>query len=223
MTSQLKSSAKKFSSHKEKQVFSRIVGKTIFKKYKLVKKVGFFSQRLLRWSSVPVKSNLTFLRSKSARAQATLKTVHDFYTDDCNSNLSPGKEEFCFKGQKEKVRYMTDSQSGLYEKFCASSPIKLSYSQFCKLRPPFVVKPKVSGRDTCACQKCENFKLLVLACHKNKIIEAKNGREIVNSLCCSVEKSDKCLCRECDNCREKVIVYNEFLPSDEIEFFQWKR
>jgi len=117
---------------------------------------------------------------------------------------------------------MTDSLLGLYEKFSANSSVKLSYSQFCRLRPPHVKKPVVSGRDTCACQRCENFKMIVLACHKAEIIYEKNARELVNSRCCS-EKTEACLGRECDDCSHKGIAYKLFNPQDEMEYYQWKR
>lgn len=126
------------------------------------------------------------LRPKSTSAQSTAQAVEGFLTEDTNSVVSPGKKEFCYKGQKQKIRYMTDSLVGLHEKFVASSQIRLSYAQFTRLKPPYIKKPKVTARDTCACKRCENYKLLATAAYKAGLTSQPTGRDLVASLCAYV-------------------------------------
>jgi len=65
---------------------------------------GFLSSRVIHWIADSGKPTLTFLRGQSARAKATLKTVEDFFTDDSNSNLSPGKKEFSHRGGETEIK-----------------------------------------------------------------------------------------------------------------------
>ena len=158
---QLSLSLKRLNTLRDKQMYGRIVGVSLLKKYRVLNKCNsFIPRRLQHWNSEPPqqKRSLQYLREKSKSARATVQLVLDFFLDDTNSVLSPGKKEFCCKGGKEKVRYLTDTLVGLHEKFVANSPVTLSYAQFAKLRPPYIVQPKVSARDTCACKKCENYK-----------------------------------------------------------------
>ena len=62
---------------------------------------------------------------------------------------------------------------------------------------------------------------MVSAVHKEDIVDPKNAREIVKSLCCS-EKTKMYLARKCANCSEKLILFNEVDGSCEISYYQWK-
>lgn len=219
---QLKSSVQALKSHKVKQVYGTLLGKSCLKKYGILKKCkDLIPRRLQKWCSKRDKQSLQYLREQSARAKATIKTVTDFLSDDANSIMSPGKKEFCYKGEVQKIRYLTDSMVSLHEKFLANSAVKISYSQFAKLRPPYIVPPKCSARDTCACSRCENFKLIVLGAKKADLISESSGRLLVNSVCCP-SKTDLCVSRKCDNCRDKCILYNEHGCDDVISYQQWK-
>ena len=221
VSAQLRSSAHNLKAYKEKQAYSRLVGQTILKKYRMLSKLNWLiTRRMQRWRASPKASPLVFYKAKTAKAQQTQKFFQEFFNDDMNSFLSPGKKEFA--GNKQKVRYMTDSLVGLCEKFSKCSPIEISFSQFCRLRPRHVKKPNVTGRDTCACSKCENSKLLVSAFHKADLVDEKNLRVLVQGRCCD-NKTDECLTRCCEMCKSKIIHYNLFDPVSTISFQKWSR
>jgi len=114
VSAQLRSSAHNLKANKEKQAYSRLVGQTILKKYRMLSKLNWLiTRRMQRWRASPKASPLVFFKAKTAKAQQTLKFVQEFFNDDMNSFLSPGKKEFA--GNKQKVRYMTESLVGLCE------------------------------------------------------------------------------------------------------------
>ncbi|CAH1999971.1 unnamed protein product [Acanthoscelides obtectus] len=77
--------------------------------------------------------------------------IHKFYEDDNNSRCAAGKKECITREKiKKQKRYLLDSLKNLHQKFYNTSLMKIGYNYFCKLRPFWVVVPKLTDRDTCA-------------------------------------------------------------------------
>ncbi|CAB3244512.1 unnamed protein product [Arctia plantaginis] len=150
-----------------------------------------------------------------------INEIHKFYEEDTNSRQAAGKKEFITRqGTKKTKRYLVMSLKNLYNKFITTSEIKISYSTFCKYRPFWVVFPKPNNRETCSCEIHVNIKLLIEALHKAKIINEKSDYDFINALCCS-PKTDNCLLKTCEGCKDKEIICNEFNNTDVVEFSYW--
>lgn len=139
-----------------------------------------------------------------------------------NSRQTAGKKEFVTRKQiKKQKRYLQDSMKNLHEKFLKTMPIKIGYSLFTRLRPFWVVPPKLSNRDTCACTVHENMDLQLDALRKANILTTvSNHQSMLKMLCCD-RYAERCLERTCDECRLKTLTYAEFDDSRPISIKQW--
>lgn len=115
---------------------------------------------------------------------------------DENTRQCPGKKDTITRGkQKMQKRYLNDTLTNLHKKFILYDIThrELSYSEFCKLRPFWVVPPKRTERDTCLCKIHENVTLIVAKLHHLNIISEKNPEEVLKSLTCKGNMAEKCL------------------------------
>lgn len=79
--------------------------------------------------------------------------------------------------------YLNDDQIELYEKFKTLHPkFLVSNSTFCRLRPLWTMKAKVSERDTCLCSKHENMTERIRAVHRGKILEENTSSKLISLL-----------------------------------------
>lgn len=152
------------------------------------------------------------------------ESVTMYFEEDENSRMCAGKKEFITKGKvRKQKRYLTDSLQNLHKKYLEANPqYKISYSAFCKLRPFWVRVPNVNIRETCLCKDHENMELVVVALRKNDLIKEKSVNEILESLCCD-PRNVRCLAKNCDLCKNKVISYKEFDNSKETHYWIWKK
>lgn len=137
--------------------------------------------------------------------------VQQFLEDDANSRQAAGKKEFisCKQIKKQK-RYLLDTMKNLHEKFLKTVPFSISYSQFARLRPFWVVPPTLSNRDTCACTIHENMDLQLSALKKANILTTVyNHQTMLKMLCCD-RYFERCLERTCDECCLKSLRYEEY-------------
>lgn len=149
--------------------------------------------------------------------------IKEFYVDDANSTVCPGKKQYItrFKKQMQR-RFLRSSIKELYHKFLKTHEIKVSYCTFWKCRPFWVLPATAAQRDTCMCTKHANIDLKLESLFKAGIIHEKRHEELLESLCCS-RYEEKCLKRECDACKDKVIHYNQFSNDEDVVFHQWIR
>ncbi|GBP27606.1 hypothetical protein EVAR_102858_1 [Eumeta japonica] len=148
--------------------------------------------------------------------------IHQFYEDDNNSRCAAGKKE-CItrKKNKKQKRYLLDSLKNLHQKFLNTSLVKIGYDSFCKLRPFWVVVPKLTDRDTCACVTHENINLKLAALKTANILDITTHQTALESLCCD-RYLEKCLSRTCQDCSMKILPYKEFDNSVDIAVKHWK-
>ncbi|CAG2220762.1 unnamed protein product [Mytilus edulis] len=66
----------------------------------------------------------------------------------------------------------------------------VSYTSFCRLQPFWVLPPKESDRDTCACKLHENIQFIVNTLHRVKVLETQGLKEFINLSVCNSEDLD---------------------------------
>lgn len=196
---------------------------------RLKKKIGQHDQRnreitKSKMTKISKWKTLTVGKENVVKTDKMLpKLIEKFYIDDSNSVVAAGKKQYKTKNKVQKQkRYITSSLKILHQKFIDQTNMKVSYSTFCHYRPFWVLIPNNTQRDTCMCTIHTNIDLIVQALHKEDIVNEKNATELLTSQCCSIY-NENCLMRNCDDCKNKVIRYNEFTNEETIKYFQWIR
>lgn len=213
-------------SDKKKAVLYRILSGRVAKKYKLLKQCknifpAHISRRGRKWNhktgnalTVSYQCNASYLKKKEA-------VVNYYLTEDASIH-TPGKRDYVIVNrEKVQKRYLTAPMSTLYRKFLSQTPLVVSFSTFCKHRPPHVVEPKFSDRDTCLCEKCDNFKLLFNSLKTAQVLNVKNREDLFNGMCCDTTNKEKCLFRTCKECKSKDIEYNITNGNGRITYEKW--
>ena len=110
----------------------------------------------------------------------------------------------------------------LHDKFRKEYPdIKISYSEFCKQRPFWVMKPTVKDRETCLCKTHANLQFMADKLFQHKVINSNKIEDMVISLCCS-PYTKECMYRECPNCVDKELLTSTFDPGAQTFWHAWK-
>lgn len=217
VTQQLKENIKNISGHKNTRLYFQNLNCSVFKKYKQVsaaKKAKIINTKSLKSCYKDI------LPRGRCLPEALKKNVQDFFERDDITRMTAGKKEYIsFKKEKKQKRYLLDSMISLHEKFLSTAAYHLSYQSFCRLKPFWVIKPKVDDRDTCACKKHLNFEYIVTALANAKVIEPKSSNELIKGMCCK-QMDSKCLLRECMNCKHQNIQAGEF-TNKLVPFSQW--
>lgn len=123
-------------------------------------------------------------------------------------------------GVKKQKRYLLDTISNLYKKLWNNNSGLISYQTFCRLRPFWVVTPKINKRDSCLCIKHANIDLKLTALHCRKILSYNNHNKLLENTCCN-RYDEQCLSRECLRCVNKNSDYKEFDDTKPISFKKW--
>ena len=186
----------------------------ILKKYKL-KSRGMKALKTKVLNRPLKKRPLVNINSK-------IKAVREFYERDDNSIATSGKKEtITRKGIKKQKRIVTQTLQFLHLKYTAENPkYKISYSEFCKLRPFWVVQSKASDRNTCLCEKCDNFSLLCERMRSLGLINTVSSHALVETIVCT--SSRKCLLGKCVDCvGKKVDVAKPNLTNNFTWYYEW--
>ena len=144
--------------------------------------------------------------------------VKRFLHNDDNSTMINGKSgEIRKKGQIYRKRALTNTMAHLHQKFLLENPNqKISFSQFCKLRPFWITTPKASQRETCAWKVHENFSFKIKRLHQLGIITTSSPTEVVASTVC--DQSNKlCMYGQCMACKNKTLD-----PSTKQNIVNWE-
>ncbi|CAB0027949.1 unnamed protein product [Trichogramma brassicae] len=96
----------------------------------------------------------------------------------------------------------------LHNKFKNENSIKVSYRTFTRYRPPQCVPPSFGSRDTCACNKHENFLMLVQSLHSKGLIKENTDYQISRALTCNKKRTENCYSRKCSKCMKNEIKFN---------------
>ena len=122
-------------------------------------------QRKEKQSAIDLNDKNDTSKAKQTRIR---QIVLKFYEDDENSNMCPGKKDTITKnGTKKQKRLMTDTIKNLHRKYIETGYPPISYVTFSRLKPFWVLQPKINMRNTCLCEKHENMDLLTESLKRN--------------------------------------------------------
>lgn len=195
---------------RDKTFIRKLLGnnKAVLKKYKLMNHYNSLSSKLFssKWRT---NSGVDEFKMRKF-SQLIREDVRKFFERDDVSKMCPGRKDFVtFRKVRMQKRLLLASEQKLHLKFCETSPYKLGYSTFCKLKPFWVRPPTVSDRETCACKICSNIEFLVSAMYKMNIIDKGDPTELSSYMCCDVN-SVACLQRSCTACKNCTIPLLEY-------------
>lgn len=139
---------------------------------------------------------------------------------DENSTIAPGIRDVIIKKKKKmRKRYLTDTMKNLYLKFCSAVFMKVSWRFFQKLKPFWVVKMKVSARETCACKLHCNFLFIFDRLRFHRLINHENLQSFIKSIKCDI-KQKNCMFGECNNCKS-FMVTNSVSDEENTWYRSW--
>lgn len=147
-------------------------------------------------------------------------SIEKFLEDEENSMISPAlKDTVTRKKIKKQKRFLCDSLENLHKKYNAQVPqsYRVSYASFCRLRPFWILRAKLSDRDTCMCVLHENFKMILERLRSLNIL--RSGIDVIENVVCDVN-SYACMSRKCEQCSRKSPLIGTF-ENDEISYHQW--
>ncbi|VEN35312.1 unnamed protein product [Callosobruchus maculatus] len=200
----------------KRRVLQAISGKVV-KKYKFHNVLNSISRRLHG-------SKKHFSKKKNDNRELKQIIIKFFERDDC-SRLMPGKKDTITKAKRKiQKRVLCDSLINIHKKFIAAFPkyIKLSYSEFCKNRPFWVLIPNARDRETCACKQCENITLITRKLRTLDIIQVTFPDQLCKELCCDDVLGEDCLSRKCKHCKDKQVLFNISQPEERIRYNLWQ-
>lgn len=192
---------------KYRKVITGVAGK-IVKKYKMKTVLSnILSQKMV------TRQYKTSANSLGQRSQIELwrRDVTEFLERDEYSRLLPGKKDtITVKKNKRQKGYLNDNMLNLHKAFCfEKADVKISYTTFCRLRPFWIVPPKVTDRDTCLCVIHENMALLTNKLFYKNVIEQNSPDQLCKAMCCEGDRlKEECIERKCRLCKNKIIKIN---------------
>lgn len=208
---------KNFKSRKSKRAFGLVLSGKIIKKYKCMHKVQIKSywKRLCQNESEngifdAIKRSTKYMTRNEMKVKAD---VVRFLEQDDNSRVEPGVKDFKSKnGVKKQKRTLNASLKSLHKKIEVEFGYNVPYSTFCASRPFWVCFSDYKKRNTCVCEKHDNFDLIFTKLKQLRIIQYQDSDQMIKSLCCEnvVKTKEECLGRKCEKCLEKVIIIQEF-------------
>jgi hypothetical protein len=198
----------------------RTAALSLFSAAKLLKKHRLYSV-LRRYTGL---SRKRLQDRKSARFEIQRRTVTDqkkkavtdFFERDDVSRPTAGKRETLTRMKvKKQKRFLLDPLSKLYNRFqVMHSEIAISFATFARLKPFWIVRPRISDRDTCLCKLHENTMLLHDKLKQLKCMESISLDDAVKGVVCSV-KNRLCMFGECSHCANRIPAYSSRCPSDD--------
>lgn len=218
-------------SRKSKKAFNLVLNGSIVKRYKHLNKMKQkfgISYKVMKTAKSGNMINELNKHSKYL-TKNDLKVKSDilkFFERDDVTCTAPGKKDTVTKKKKKmQKRILCDSLKILQKKFQTVYNYNVPYSTFCSLKPFWVVKPNINARDTCLCDKHENFDYMFLKLKNLKILNYCDRNSLVKSMCCHNETkaSEACMERRCNECKKKKFVsyLEKEEENDEIEYFRW--
>ena len=200
--------------NREKQRVSKIVTGHTMKKYNLIcharRELGLSKDHGHR-----VKK-----RSLTCRLE---DRIRKFYERDDISRIVPGiKRTITQNKQKKQKRFLTDDLINIHKKFQnENNDISISYTSFCRQRPFWVVRPRDSDRETCACRIHENMALVVDALDKKQLLSTDKPSLLANLSVCDMKNKD-CMYGDCINCKSRKLIQQTYDKTENIIYRQWE-
>lgn len=121
-----------------------------------------------------------------------------------------------------QTRFLLDSMKTLHMKFRHEYPdVKLSYTEFCRQRPFWVVQPTIKDRDTYLCKLHSNMQFMANRLSFHKVIKTSKVTDLIYSLSCE-NVTKECMYRECRDCRDRQLETLAYDPEEQTWWFQWR-
>ncbi|CAH0553686.1 unnamed protein product [Brassicogethes aeneus] len=215
LISQISENYKEVKDKSNRQKFREVLlGKDV-RKYRCLGQLNFMTYK--------VKRSRNADKAKGIKKIKLIKgDITSFIEKDEYSRLCPGKKDTITRnGVKKQKRLLNKSLLMIYNEFRQSVNYFISYSTFCKLRPFWVLHPKINRRDTCLCTVCENGELLVRKLKLLSIIEENCLERVCKSVCCNNETKENCLNNRCTFCFEKKLHFNPYQAGDLTFYEKW--
>ncbi|KAJ8688110.1 hypothetical protein QAD02_023905 [Eretmocerus hayati] len=155
----------------------------------------------------------------SKQTERIRTAVTDFLERDENSIVSPSrKDKITRNGKTKQIRFLTDTLYNLHQKYLREGNSPLSRTSFYKFKPFWIVKKKMSARDTCLCKTHDNASLLITKLAFLKILPSPDHHSLLSQLTCD-QKNLSCMSRECSKCKDRVITCDK---NETVSFYhQW--
>ena len=233
LVADLKLAYRRTKRERERQLCARLLTGKVVKKYKMQQTAqttfGFSQKRWGRYSGAKSGSKglMTYQRSwkASAAGEEMKKSILNFFTQDDNSRLMPGKKDTKTKYKKKmQKRLLSDTILNLHRKYLAENPHRrCSYSLFCSLRPFWVMHPTLEDRQTCLCKSHENFSFMVQKLHQLKILPHTDIEKFADKISCDT-KAKMCMYGDCMTCKNNIITLDDvaYAQEDTVRYKQWQ-
>lgn len=194
----LESTYKSSSCNQERQVLKRVVNNTLARQYKLQTHLSSF---------VGLKGPIRVSKSRHEKPNKLATTIANFYLQDDVSRATSGKKETkTMNKEKIQKRYLLANLTNIYKKFKEETGINVSYTTFVRYKPFYVLRPKVSDRDTYVCKKHANIEFKFIALKKLQVLkDYSNLNDLINALVCDA-KSQQCMYSKCVTCKTMSIM-----------------
>jgi len=213
---------KKQCGKKGSQIVASVAASALLRKYNMIGSAqSIFGYKM--FSQVVGSHHFQRTRKQMVRGGRIkeAKQVQNFLEKDQNSRMCPGKKDHKKKTQKRHLLYIMKE---LHKKYKDRFKSTISYSTFLRLRPCWIIQPRVTDRSTCVCAKHANMQFIVTKLHELKLIPFFDAEKLCAALCCDKNRRE-CMYRLCDECHDKVIT--KPIPNgeeeDQVSYFQWKR
>lgn len=145
------------------------------------------------------------------------------HRDDVSTVINGKTGEIRKAGQIYRKRFLTDTIENLHKKFLSENPnLKVSRSQFFKLRPFWIVRPKVTDRETCACKIHENFASKVKTLHQIGLINTMSTSDFVALSVCD-KGNMECMYGRCEACKDRAfpVIVDPTTKNNIVSWSEW--
>ncbi|CAG9787763.1 unnamed protein product [Diatraea saccharalis] len=206
---------KKCTTNIERNVIKKIVNDPLVKSYKLK----------TRWARyLGLKGRIRNPAAKTKKQKYIADKIEQFFLRDDISRATAGKKETkTLNKTKMQKRLLLDTLKNIHKKFVNDTGLAISYATFIRRKPFYVLSPKLSDRDTCACRKHANMHFKFISLKKAYVLVFYNNlKEAVKATVCD-KKSRSCMYSECTVCAEKKINYDYSSTNQDanISWIEW--
>ena len=225
--SQIKKKYQNMHTAKDRQVISKVVAGKLLKKYRLLdfaRKEFGFSPKLMKTNKTrATKLQYTQQIQCNKISKEVEKKIISFLERDDNSRITTGKKETVTKSKKKmQKRFLVESMRTLHQKFKMEHPeVAVSYSEFCKRRPFWIIKPTIKDRDTCLCKIHANLQFMADRLFYHKVIKSAKLSDLMESVACT-NATKECMYRECPDCKDKELLTSDFDAGEQTWWFEWR-
>lgn len=151
------------------------------------------------------------------------RNIVQFFCRDDITTLTPGKKQTVTKGKiKKQKRLLNDNLKNLHKKYCEEFP-NISFATFCRHRPFWIVRPKLSDRDSCLCRKHSNMQFMLDVLVREKILVETTVESLCALVTCNPNLKD-CMMNTCNSCMNKDCVDNldRIVEQKTVRVYTWK-